>query len=154
MNPFLKPERPRGRTARVEHDVQLEPQPACAGESVQTFFPRDGDYSEAKRICATCPVKDACLDKAMRDEAAYGTSYREGMYGGMTPRERRDLDEERRGEAAEKTKDCEHDDCFETIPLTRKWCQKHRAEADRARKQRQVIRQRERRARERIEQAA
>lgn len=64
---------------------------ACAGEDQSLFFPdRDtvvrarGRYP-AKAICAGCPVRDACLDYCLTYEFP---SYRHGIWGGLTPRER------------------------------------------------------------------
>lgn len=44
-----------------------------------------GDRTEAKQVCATCPVREPCLDWAM------GTGEQEGVWGGLTPEERRRL---------------------------------------------------------------
>src|SRR5215475_12640165 len=42
----------------------------------------------AKRICRTCPVQLACLDYALRHESGV---YRWGIYGGLSPEQRRKL---------------------------------------------------------------
>lgn len=58
---------------------------ACKGMDTEIFFPhyfRHGAYKEARRICATCPVIRECLQFALDTEAT------EGMYGGMTPKQR------------------------------------------------------------------
>ena len=53
----------------------------CAGRG-DLFF--DDLYEqEAKAICADCPVREQCLDHAMRAPEQYG------IWGGKTPRERR-----------------------------------------------------------------
>lgn len=57
---------------------------ACTGKPTWMFFPSRGDHktvAAAKAVCATCPVQAECL-KAHRYE-------REGIYGGLAPRERR-----------------------------------------------------------------
>lgn len=57
---------------------------ACSGKPAWMFFPSRGDHktvAAAKAVCATCPVQTECLD-AHRGE-------REGIYGGLAPRERR-----------------------------------------------------------------
>jgi WhiB family redox-sensing transcriptional regulator len=59
---------------------------ACIGESA-VMFPTGsgwGRVSAAKAICARCPVVAECLD--------YALTYHEpeGVWGGMTPRERRE----------------------------------------------------------------
>jgi WhiB family redox-sensing transcriptional regulator len=43
---------------------------------------------EAKTACALCPVRAACLAYAMRTEPV---SHREGIYGGLSPKERHQL---------------------------------------------------------------
>jgi hypothetical protein len=40
-------------------------------------------YAEAREICNTCPMKDACLEYAMEHRIRFG------MFGGQTPIERR-----------------------------------------------------------------
>jgi WhiB family redox-sensing transcriptional regulator len=56
----------------------------CRFEPPATFFPSDGVGVEvAKRICATCPVKEPCLE--------YALEYRidHGVWGGTSERQRR-----------------------------------------------------------------
>lgn len=56
----------------------------CAGMDVNIFYPTSGQSSErAKRICEACPVRVQCLNHALR------TNERHGVWGGMSPRERR-----------------------------------------------------------------
>lgn len=71
---------------------------ACRGGDLNVFFPvRDdenesgGYYSEARKICARCPVSAACLDWAIANGQ---TQF--GMLGGTTPVERRKIARERR----------------------------------------------------------
>lgn len=45
----------------------------------------DNQGMAAKRVCASCPVKDECLTVAL----TYGEDY--GIWGGLTAAERRDL---------------------------------------------------------------
>lgn len=47
---------------------------------------------QARAICAGCPVREACL--------AAGIAEDHGIWGGLTPRERRVLRREQRGGAA------------------------------------------------------
>lgn len=59
---------------------------ACAGKDPNIFFPTRGDstaMARAKAICATCPVTDACLQRAL-DE-----SLNSGVHGGLSAKERR-----------------------------------------------------------------
>ena len=57
---------------------------ACRGADLDLFFPISDDESgPAKAICATCPVRDDCLEWAL------ATRQEDGIFGGMTPSERR-----------------------------------------------------------------
>jgi WhiB family redox-sensing transcriptional regulator len=63
----------------------------CAHESASTFFPSDGVGVEvARRICATCPVKDQCLEHALVNRIDHG------VWGGCSERERRRILKRRR----------------------------------------------------------
>jgi WhiB family transcriptional regulator, redox-sensing transcriptional regulator len=67
----------------------------CRTIPVEMFFPpaeQEGD--EAKSICQTCSVKDPCL------EFAISAGERFGIWGGLTPQERRSLVAKRRSRAA------------------------------------------------------
>jgi len=59
---------------------------ACTPDDFDLFF---GEYASriaaAKAICATCPVIDKCRDFAINDNIEFG------IYGGMTPDERKAL---------------------------------------------------------------
>lgn len=64
---------------------------ACIGHDPEIWYPDPTDVlgtSEAVEICHNCPVKQACLAHAMREEPAGG---RYGIRGGLTPEERRKL---------------------------------------------------------------
>ena len=55
------------------------------------FFPRRGESArEAKAICASCPVREPCLDFALREKITHG------VWGGMTELERRQVRRQRR----------------------------------------------------------
>jgi WhiB family redox-sensing transcriptional regulator len=58
------------------------------------FIDRGASAQPAKRICAACPVINECLDYALR------TSAREGIWGGLSERERRKVKQQRRREAS------------------------------------------------------
>jgi hypothetical protein len=50
------------------------------------FFPGRGEPAgTARQICASCPVRQECLDYAL----SYGITY--GIWGGLTERDRRPL---------------------------------------------------------------
>ena len=63
----------------------------CAHEPPSMFFPSDGVGVEvARRICATCPVKDQCLEHALVNRIDHG------VWGGCSERERRRILKRRR----------------------------------------------------------
>jgi WhiB family redox-sensing transcriptional regulator len=63
----------------------------CAHEKPTVFFPSDGVGVEvARRICATCPVKEPCLEYALEQRIDLG------VWGGCSERERRRILKRRR----------------------------------------------------------
>ncbi len=63
----------------------------CNNHPPATFFPSDGVGVEiAKKICATCPVRERCLDYALDARIDHG------VWGGASERQRRRLLKERR----------------------------------------------------------
>lgn len=46
---------------------------------------RGFNYSDARKLCNMCPVKDLCLDYALANREEFG------MWGGKSPRERSDI---------------------------------------------------------------
>lgn len=63
----------------------------CAHEPPAMFFPSDGVGVEiARRICATCPVKEPCLEHALAHRIDHG------VWGGASERERRRILKRRR----------------------------------------------------------
>ena len=63
----------------------------CRDLPVETFFPSDGAGVEAaRRICANCPVKNLCLEYALVNRIA------QGVWGGTSERQRRQLARSRR----------------------------------------------------------
>ena len=65
---------------------------ACLGVGGGLFFPERGvseeKIQEAKHICAGCPVRLECLEYGLHDP--------QGIWGGLTVRERRKLLRQRR----------------------------------------------------------
>lgn len=65
---------------------------ACAGTDTEAFFPsvgaRRAAYTTALSICASCPVRVACLADAMAIEAGTSELYRSGIFGGLTHQQR------------------------------------------------------------------
>jgi hypothetical protein len=58
----------------------------CAQADPEIFFPPAGDPgTEAKKICARCPVRQDCLAYALDADERFG------IWGGLDPDERRNL---------------------------------------------------------------
>jgi WhiB family transcriptional regulator, redox-sensing transcriptional regulator len=58
----------------------------CRGVDPEVFYPVSDDdeaADEAKAVCALCPVREPCL------EFALSTREKNGVWGGLTERERR-----------------------------------------------------------------
>jgi WhiB family transcriptional regulator, redox-sensing transcriptional regulator len=63
----------------------------CREEPPSRFFPSDGvGVDVARRICATCPMQEPCLEYAL----AYRIDH--GVWGGASERERRRILKRRR----------------------------------------------------------
>jgi WhiB family redox-sensing transcriptional regulator len=60
---------------------------ACAGADPELFFPANTRQpaTEAKQICAACPVRAECLEYSLANEEEFG------VWGGLTEKERRQL---------------------------------------------------------------
>ncbi|MGW5397842.1 WhiB family transcriptional regulator [Streptomyces sp. NPDC003952] len=84
------------------HHWQWQTRAACRDLGWNRFFhPADerGEDREqrdaaAKRVCAECPVRAACLEHALRTRETYG------VWGGLTEEERRTLVRSRSGRSA------------------------------------------------------
>jgi WhiB family transcriptional regulator, redox-sensing transcriptional regulator len=84
-------ERAAGPIAVIEDDGRQAwlDQAACRGHDPEQFFPESGEQTkaaEAKAICASCQVRDQCLDLAVK--AAGGLDADHGVFGGTLPAER------------------------------------------------------------------
>ncbi len=63
----------------------------CRDVHPSVFFPSDGVGVEiARQICATCPVKEPCLEHALVNRIDHG------VWGGASERERRRILKRRR----------------------------------------------------------
>lgn len=77
------------------HDEDLAPSWQQDAECVHhagevDFFPARGEsVREAKAVCALCPVREDCLEFALRLKVAHG------VWGGMSERERRSMRRDR-----------------------------------------------------------
>ena len=79
---------PGVRRSEVEDDNPLSWQTdaLCAQTDPEAFFPeKGGSTRDAKRICASCDVRDRCLEYALRNDERFG------IWGGLSERERRRL---------------------------------------------------------------
>lgn len=70
---------------------------ACRGMATSLFFPEPARpdpavVTEAKAVCARCPVRERCLAVGIREE--------HGIWGGLTVGERRAARRAQPGEAA------------------------------------------------------
>jgi WhiB family redox-sensing transcriptional regulator len=76
-------------------DLSWRQRGACRGLDPDIFYPlSDDEAGEAKAICASCPVRELCLEFALETREA------DGVWGGTTARERRRLLRQRRKSAA------------------------------------------------------
>ncbi|MEU2625876.1 WhiB family transcriptional regulator [Kitasatospora sp. NPDC007106] len=79
--------------ARRTTQTAAQPQPACRGYSWSLFYGSDDESKDraaareatAKRLCARCPMRQACLD----EELARKPFDQHGVRGAMTADERR-----------------------------------------------------------------
>ncbi len=72
-------------------------QGSCRGKSIGLFFADEDDFfseREAKKVCASCAVREQCLEQALADREKVG------IWGGFSPTERRRMLRRRRREAA------------------------------------------------------
>jgi WhiB family redox-sensing transcriptional regulator len=70
----------------MEHSMDAEwmADGKCRDMPPSVFFPSDGlGVQVAQRICADCPVADACLEYALANRIDHG------VWGGRSERERR-----------------------------------------------------------------
>jgi WhiB family redox-sensing transcriptional regulator len=64
---------------------------ACRGLDPAIFYPTsEDDAAEAKTVCATCPVREPCLEWALANRE------QDGVWGGATEKERRRMIRQRR----------------------------------------------------------
>lgn len=71
-----------------EPDVNWRSEAACTGIDSDLFFPSSEDEPasvEAKAVCESCPVREACLQYAL------ATNQTAGVWGGLDAGDRRRL---------------------------------------------------------------
>jgi hypothetical protein len=99
---------------------------ACYDADTEIWYPDPQNHSAvayAVKLCNTCPVRQACLDDQMAFEQGLGKISRVGIFGGLTPRERFDL--ERSGQTPNRPSNCQNPRCGEPIDTRgtrRKYC--------------------------------
>lgn len=81
-----RPQRPHFNPP-VRDDGSWQQRAACVGLPVEFFYPEKSARvtSGARKVCAGCPVRSACLEYALTKGEWHGT------WGGLTPDQRRDL---------------------------------------------------------------
>lgn len=92
---------------QTSRDRWRELQRRCEGVPTNTFFPTTSGtataarYEAAKRVyCQPCPLRQDCLEAAMRAEGSAAAESRYGLHGGCTPDERYELHLQRTAQAA------------------------------------------------------
>lgn len=70
-------------------------QASCRGVDPEIFYPvsEDDEATDAKAVCALCPVRESCLEHALTMREKHG------VWGGLTERERRRVLRRRRQSA-------------------------------------------------------
>lgn len=65
---------------------------ACKGEPADLFFPGSSINvgAEVRRMCGLCPVRETCLEYALDNDL------RHGVWGGLSVRQRRILQRQRK----------------------------------------------------------
>ena len=73
--------------AGLDDDQSWRAQAVCRGVSPELFYGERGsnDWKHAKAVCQTCPVREPCLDHAIR------AGERLGVWGGLSEKERQPL---------------------------------------------------------------
>lgn len=79
--------------------INWQDKAACSAIDVAVFYydtwtERLDELNQIRRVCAECPVRAQCLEYALDTDDKYG------VWGGLTPRERRQVKRERRESAA------------------------------------------------------
>jgi WhiB family redox-sensing transcriptional regulator len=69
-----------------ENPLAWQSDSLCAQTDPEAFFPeKGGSTRDAKKICASCEVRNMCLEYALENDERFG------IWGGLSERERRKL---------------------------------------------------------------
>lgn len=71
----------------------MEPAPCALAPDL--FFTASRPPEELRRVCQRCPIRADCLDTALELERGQPTRNRHGLWGGLSPSERAELDTRR-----------------------------------------------------------
>lgn len=89
-----------GRKGRKMASLQWMNDALCAEIGVDPFFPESHEnHQQAVQICRRCPVQTECLEHALKLEQSDAWNVL-GIWGGLTPRQRRSLLRDRRARVA------------------------------------------------------
>lgn len=67
----------------------------CAQSDPEQWFPEKGESTRAaKAVCAMCPAIAACLETALENDEQHG------VWGGLSPQERRELKRQKNAQGA------------------------------------------------------
>lgn len=79
------------RDLKVGTSLEWQEQARCKGRNSAVFYPQRGvPTASARALCKECPVKAECLSYALENDERFG------IWGGLSERERRKLQRERR----------------------------------------------------------
>ncbi|QGV77615.1 WhiB family transcriptional regulator [Streptomyces ficellus] len=74
---------PINRTAPTDEELAWQETALCAQTGPDFFFPDPGASTrEAKRLCAACEGREACLEYALTHDERFG------VWGGLSEKER------------------------------------------------------------------
>lgn len=80
---------------QAPEDLTWQDDALCAETDPEAFFPeKGGSTREAKRVCRSCTVRAECLEYALEHGERFG------IFGGLSERERRRLEQRFGGDVA------------------------------------------------------
>ena len=90
---FISPKAKKLWDSLNETIAELPQEVSCRESDPDAWFPDEDDhmkngktsYVHVKKMCAVCPVKNLCLEYALTNNERYG------LWGGMSPEDRKNL---------------------------------------------------------------